>query len=208
MDRFFNSKILPAVTVKNTKDAVKLAHAFLEGGLNVMEITFRTSATIDAIKAIREEIPEMIIGAGTILSPRQIEEAANAGASFGLAPGLNADVVDAAKAFELPFIPGVMTPSEVELALSKGCLIQKLFPAGQLGGVNMIKALSGPYAQTGVQFIPMGGVNTENMQEYLSLESVIAVGGSWLCDHKKINNGQFDLITDDVRDTMARLLKQ
>ncbi|MEQ8472319.1 MAG: bifunctional 4-hydroxy-2-oxoglutarate aldolase/2-dehydro-3-deoxy-phosphogluconate aldolase [Marinoscillum sp.] len=202
------SKILPAVTIENTDQAVKLAQAYAKGGLNLMEITFRTPDTAEAIRAIRLEVPNMIIGAGTILTTGQIEEAVSAGAHFGLAPGFNPKVVDAAQQFELPFIPGVMTPSEVESAFEKGCQIQKLFPINHMGGTNFLKTLNGPFGHTPIRFIPMGGINQHNMLDYLSLKNVIAVGGSWLCDQEKIRTNQFTKISEDVAATMATIIQK
>ena len=153
MDHLFLKKILPAVTFQDSEKAIEVARAILEGGLNVMEVAFRTAEAISSLKKIRAELPEMNIGVGTILSMQQLYEAAESGAQFGLAPGFNPSIVKEALKLNFPFIPGVMTPSDIELALELGCKILKLFPAAQVGGLDMLKSLEGPYQHTGVKFI-------------------------------------------------------
>lgn len=179
-EHFFPERLLPAVTVSDPGQAVEIAEALLEGGLSVMEITFRTAATMDAIQAVGEGVPGMRVGAGTILTPSQIDEAIAAGAQFGLSPGLSRPVVERALERSFPFIPGVSTPSEIEMALGFGLKVLKLFPAEQLGGPAFLRSLQGPYAYTGVSFIPMGGVNLSNLASYSRLKIVRALGGSWL----------------------------
>jgi len=204
MEQYFKQRILPAITLDDPEDAVSLAKAFIDGGLNVMEITFRTNAAIESIRAIRRRFPEFIVGAGTILNSRQIEQAKEAGAHFGLAPGLNMNVIEAAHANKLPFIPGAMSPSEVEKALEQNCNIIKLFPVKMMGGTEMIKALNGPYAHTGAKFIPMGGVNLVNLVDYLAFPNVIAAGGSWLSKKSLIREKQFSEITSLVKKTLKK----
>jgi len=199
MFEFLDKNVLPAVTFERAEDAVKTAEALIKGGMKLMEIPFRTPEAGKAVEAIRKNIPEMVIGAGTLLTADQIKEAADAGAQFGLAPGLNQAVVEAAKSVGMPFIPGVMTPSEVELALALGCNVQKLFPAAQIGGIAMLKALAGPYGHTGVSFLPMGGVNQSNLSEFLAMKNVIAVGGSWVASKDLIKAGDFAQITENAR---------
>ncbi len=207
MKAFFASRILPAVTLEDQTVAIRVAEAILEGGLNIMEVPFRTKDAAASIKSIKDQLPEMIIGAGTILSVSQLHEAQASGAQFGLAPGYNPAVVREAKKLGFPFIPGVMTPSEVELALEAGCLIQKLFPAAQLGGVAMLKALHGPYRHTGVQFIPMGGVSLDNMQEYLSQQNVLAIGGSWLAGKKLLQAGDYESVRRNTAEAVGKVEK-
>lgn len=199
VQNLFLKKLLPAVTLNDADSALSVAEALLEGGLNVMEVTFRTSATAPAIGAIAKEFPEMKIGAGTILSPEQVASAINAGAQFGLAPGFNKEVVRKAEQQEFPFIPGVMTPSEIEKALAMDCEILKLFPVSQVGGTEYIRSIEGPYRHTGIKFLPMGGVNPSNLKSYLECDSVIAAGGSWMTPTKAIENGKFDKVTELVR---------
>lgn len=194
MENFFSRRILPAVTLEDSGKALKVAQAILEGGLNVMEVPFRTAEAVKSIVTVRTELPDMIIGAGTILSVEQLHQAAESGAQFGLAPGFNPSVVKEAIKLNFPFIPGVMTPSEVELALEIGCRILKLFPASQVGGLEMLKALEGPYKHTGVKFIPMGGVNLQNIKAFIQHSMVIAIGGSWLATKKLISENNYNQI--------------
>lgn len=202
MNHFFDKKILPAVTVHDVDSALVLAETFLKGGLDVMEITFRTEVTLSAISAIRKQFPEFRIGAGTILSPDQIPAARDAGAQFGLAPGCHKNVVEAATKHNFPFIPGVMTPSEIEQALEFGCKVLKVFPAGPSGGTAMLKALSGPYHHTGIQFIPMGGVDLANLEDYLALKNVMAAGGSWLAPADLLKKGDVEGILQIVKQSL------
>lgn len=198
-------KILPAVTFLSAGEALDVAKAILKGGLRVLEITFRTEAAAEAITLIRKNLPEMYVGAGTLLSGIQIKKAVEAGAQFGLAPGLNPSVCNEAVKHNLPFIPGVMTPSEIERAAGMGFQILKLFPAAQLDGIGFLKALSEPYGHLQTQFIPMGGVSMHNMNEYLQLKNVIAVGGSWLVKGDFISEKKFDKITELVRGALSRI---
>jgi 2-dehydro-3-deoxyphosphogluconate aldolase / (4S)-4-hydroxy-2-oxoglutarate aldolase len=178
-DLSFVKRILPVVTFYTEDDVLPVAETFLKAGLPVMEIPLRTNIAEKAISSIRKNFPEIYIGAGTLLSETLMQRAIDAGAQFGLSPSLNQTVCNKAAAKNFPFIPGVMTPSEVELACELGFTIQKLFPA-QLLGVPYLQALLGPYEQLPVKFIPMGGVNIKNMNTYLEMKNVIAVGGSWL----------------------------
>lgn len=190
---------MPAVTLDGIEPALLLAEAYLEAGLDVMEITFRTGTAEEAIRAIAKEFPAMAIGAGTILSADQVERAIDAGAQFGLSPGYNRTVTEAALKRDLLFIPGVATPSEIEEALDIGCRLQKLFPVNHLGGSGYIRSLEGPYGHTGLQLIPMSGVNPENLADYLSSPLVAAVGGSWIAPAKLISEGRFSEIRELVK---------
>lgn len=199
MKKLFAKKLLPAVTLNDVDNVCRLAETYLENGLDVMEITFRTDVTTSAIKAISKELPDFKIGAGTILTIEQISEAVDAGAQFGLSPGLNESIVKVAQDQNLPFIPGVATPSEIEQALELGCQTLKFFPAEPMGGVETLKALAGPYKHTAVKFIPMGGIDETNMKDYLELDIVVAVGGSWLAPQKLIQNQDFKKISEAVK---------
>ena len=199
-----NQRILPAVTFSSADEALPVAEAMLRGGLRVMEVTFRTAAAVEAIAIIRKNLPEMCLGAGTLLSVSQLKQAMDAGAQFGLAPGLNPTICKSALDNQFPFIPGVMTPSEIESAAEMGFKILKLFPASQLDGVHFLKALQDPYQSLQLMFIPMGGVSICNMNEYLELKNVIAVGGSWLTKEEFIRAGQFDKITESVKEALLK----
>lgn len=196
---FFKQKLLPAVTLTDTESALSVAEALLNGGLNVMEVTFRTPVTASAISAITKKFPEMNIGAGTILSPEQISTAIDAGAQFGLAPGLNKKVMLRAEEQEFPFIPGIMSPSEIEKALDAGLKTVKVFPASNLGGPSFIQRIESAYRHTGIQFLPMGGINADNLKSYIRYKSVVAAGGSWLAPKELIEQGEFKKITERVR---------
>ena len=195
--------MVPVVVVDDAEAAAPLAEALLAGGLDVMEITFRTPAAADALRRIAAGYPEILLGAGTLLEPGQVLRAREAGAVFGLAPGLNPRILETAAGCGMFFAPGVMTPSEVEQALDLGCNLLKFFPAAAAGGVAMLKAIAGPYAHTGVRFIPTGGIAADNMREYLQLPLVAAVGGSWMVDRALVAAGRWDEITRLTREAVA-----
>ena len=182
MKQILETRIVPVTVIERADDAVPLARALQAGGIPVIEVTLRTPAALDAVRRIAAEAPDVLIGAGTILTPDQVTQAVAAGARFGVAPGLNEAVVRRAAELGMPFVPGVMTPSEIERALELGCRLLKFFPAENAGGAKMLKALAGPYAHTGVKFLPLGGVGPANAAEYLALPVVGAVGGSWLAE--------------------------
>jgi 2-dehydro-3-deoxyphosphogluconate aldolase / (4S)-4-hydroxy-2-oxoglutarate aldolase len=197
-------KILPAVTITVIDQALPVAEAILKGGLQVMEVPFRTKVAPEAISAIRKYFPEMYVGAGTLLSPEQLGLAIASGAQFGLAPGFNPSVCRNALDNDFPFIPGVMSPSEIELASEMNFRILKLFPAAQLDGIRFLKAIMEAYGHLQIQFIPMGGVSLTNMSDYLNLNNVIAVGGSWLTTKELMAAGQFDIISSQVREALLK----
>lgn len=199
------SKLLPAVTVHDADSALHVAEAFLEAGLNSMEITFRTPAASASISAIAKTYPGMHIGAGTLLTADDISAAADAGADFGLSPGFNPDIADKALELDFPFIPGVLSPSEIECAFAAGFDLLKIFPVRSMGGGDYIKNLEGPYLHTGMKFIPMGGVSLENMDSYIKYESVLAVGGSWLNPASLIQQKKYREITKIVRKSLAKI---
>jgi 2-dehydro-3-deoxyphosphogluconate aldolase / (4S)-4-hydroxy-2-oxoglutarate aldolase len=197
-------KILPAVTFSSLDEVLPVTEALLKGGLQVMELPFRTEVAANAIAMIRKHFPEIHVGAGTLLSIMQVKQALDAGAQFGLAPGFNPSICKDALDNDFPFIPGVMTPSEMESAAALDFKILKLFPAAQLDGVRFLKALQDPYEPLQIQFIPMGGVSLSNLHEYLQLKNVIAVGGSWLASRELISGRQFHKITEGVRQALLK----
>ncbi len=203
IDRILAKRIVPVVVLDHVESAEPLAEALLAGGLDIMEITFRTAAAEESIRRIAARFPEILLGAGTLLEKDQVQRARDAGAVFGLAPGLNPNIVAAANEIGLQFSPGVMTPSDVELALSLGCRLLKFFPAEVAGGVGMLKALAGPYGHTGVKFIPTGGVSAGNLSSYLKLPVVAAIGGSWMVDKQLVNEGKWAEITRLTREALA-----
>ena len=185
--------LIPVVTLENAADAVPLASALLRGGLAAAEITFRTSAAARAIAMIREREPGMLTGAGTVLTKDALRDALSAGALFIVAPGFNPSLAEEALAAGVPYIPGVMTPTEIEAAMGLGLTVLKFFPAEAAGGVKMLKSLSGPYA--GVKFVPTGGITPENAGEYLALPNVGCVGGTWLAPGDALAAGDWARVT-------------
>lgn len=193
LQEFYNTGIVPVVVIDNAKDAVPLANALLEGGINIAEVTFRTDAAKDAISNISRECPDVIVGAGTVLTTQQVDEAINAGAKFIVTPGSNPKVIKYCVDNNITIIPGCANPSNVELALENGLNVVKFFPAEQAGGIKYIKAISAPYGN--VRFMPTGGINLENVENYLKEECIIACGGSWMVKKDLILKGEFDKIT-------------
>jgi len=196
MTQFLNSRIVPVGTLDDPKLAVPLAEALLAGGIQTFEITLRNEHTLPAIAAIAAAVPEMQIGVGT---PEQLTQARDAGAQFGVAPGTNPRVVRAATELSLPFIPGVATATDIEIALELGCTLLKFFPATHLGGPAALKSLAAPYLHTGVRFLPLGGVRPDGAAEWLGLEAVGAIGGSWLVARDLVNAEDWDAITKLAR---------
>lgn len=197
--------IVPVVKIDRAEDAVPLARALRNGGINCAEITFRTDAAKESIARISKEFPDMLVAAGTVLTPKQADDAMEAGARFIVSPGLNPLVVKHCIDKGYPIIPGVATPSEVEQGMSLGLTYLKFFPAEAAGGVNMIKSMSAPY--TGVKFMPTGGINVKNAADYLNCKAVFACGGSWMVPSDKIAAGEFDEI-EKMTAEAVKLLKE
>lgn len=202
-ERIQRTGVAAVLVVDRAEDAVPLAHALLDGGIDVLELTLRTEAAIDAIRAIKTEVPQMIVGAGTVLSVEQVQQAAAAGADFALAPGMNPAVVRAAQSAGLPFVPGVATPSDIERALECGCRVLKFFPAEPAGGLTYLKSMAAPYAHLNVRFIPLGGLSAENAGRYLDDPMILAVGGSWIAKRESIAAGDWASITALARQARA-----
>jgi 2-dehydro-3-deoxyphosphogluconate aldolase/(4S)-4-hydroxy-2-oxoglutarate aldolase len=198
-EQIAQNKILPATVVPKADQAVPLAQALLAGGLDIMEVTLRNADAPEAIRLIRANVPAMRCGAGTILSIQDLDTAMESGAEFGLSPGFNPAVVQAAVERSFPFIPGVQTAGEMEQSLTLGCPWVKFFPAEAAGGVKFLKAVSAPYGHTDLRIIPLGGISPDNLADYLALDIVPAVGGSWLGNAKLLNSGDFAKITELTR---------
>jgi len=196
--------IIPVAKLENPAHAIPLAKALLKGGIPCIEITFRSAAAEESIKRISQELPEILVGAGTILTVEQVKSASRAGAKFLVTPGFNSKIVDFAQAEGISIFPGVNSPTNIEAALEKGLKVLKFFPAEQSGGCEMLKAFSGPYQK--VKFIPTGGININNLNDYLSLPNVIACGGSWLVDSKLINSEKFKEIEELTSKTLSNML--
>lgn len=188
-----NSGIVPVVVLDDAKDAVPAANALLAGGITVMEITFRTAAAEASIKAVAENCPDMVVGAGTVITLEQCKTAVNAGAKFIVSPGFRAEVVKWCVENDIPVTPGCVTPTEIMMAMEYGLDVVKFFPANMYGGLKGMKNLSAPFG--GIKFIPTGGVNTENIAEYAAAPYVFAVGGSWVCPKADVAAGNFEKIT-------------
>ncbi len=202
MQEFENRKLVAVCTVADAKDAVPMAEALMRGGITAIELTLRTAAGLDAIKAIRKALPEMYVGAGTVLTPDQVVQAKDAGACFAVAPGTNVKVIQKANEIAIPFGPGIFTPSDIEAALENGCRMLKYFPAASCG-IKHLKAIAAPYKHLGIKFIPLGGVNISNLAEMLSDPLIAAVGGSWLAKSEQIAQGKFDEIEAQAREAAA-----
>jgi 2-dehydro-3-deoxyphosphogluconate aldolase/(4S)-4-hydroxy-2-oxoglutarate aldolase len=200
-ERLAAARIVPVLTASDADVAERACHALLAAGLPVVEIAFRTDAAAAATRRV-SRVGGLLVGAGTILSPEQLEAAVDAGARFAVAPGSNPDVIDAARRAGLPFAPGIATPTEVERARALGCRVLKLFPASLLGGPALLRALSAVYPD--VAFIPTGGITPENLGSYLELPTVLACGGSWICDTALLRERRFDEVERRARDAVAR----
>ena len=193
MERLANSIVVPVVVIDDAKDAVPTAKAMAAGGVDVMEITFRTAAAPDAIKAVSENCPDVLVGAGTIINLEQCKLAVEMGAKFIVSPGYSEEVVAWCVENGIPVAPGCVTPTEIMAALKHGLTMVKFFPANVYGGLNAMKNLSAPFV--GLKFLPTGGVNTANIKEYIDAPFIHAVGGSWVCPKAEIAAGNFEKIT-------------
>ncbi len=193
LNRFSSTGVVPVVVIDRVEDAVPTAKAMLAGGVDIMEITFRTAAGADSIRAVTENCPEVLVGAGTIITLEQCKYAVECGAKFIVCPGFNAEVVSWCVENDIVVCPGCVTPTEIMEAMALGLKIVKFFPANVYGGLTAMKSLSGPFV--GMKFIPTGGVNASNLGEYLDASFIHAVGGSWMCAQKDIAANDFDKIT-------------
>lgn len=191
-ERFEDFGVVPVVVLDDVKDALPLAKALTEGGLPCAEVTFRTEAAEESIKVMAEAYPDMVVGAGTVLTIEQVDAAVKAGAKFIVSPGFDPEIVDYCLEKEIPIFPGCVTPSEVAQAVKRGLKVVKFFPAEPAGGVAMIKAMAAPYNQ--LRFMPTGGIGTQNLKDYLEFNKIICCGGSWMVKADLIKNGEFEKI--------------
>ena len=205
MERLANAGLVPVVVIENAKDAIPTANAMVAGGVDVMEITFRTAAAPDAIRAVAENCPDMLVGAGTIITLEQCKKAVENGAKFIVSPGFNQEVVAWCVANDIAVCPGCVTPTEIMVAMMEGLKVVKFFPANVYGGLNAMKNLSAPFG--GIKFIPTGGVNAQNIGEYITAPFVYAVGGSWVCPKADITAGNFEKITALCAEAKANIAK-
>ncbi len=197
--------IVPVVVIDDVNEALPLAKALIDGGIKCAEVTFRTDAAADAIKRMAEAYPELLIGAGTVITTEQVDIAVEAGAKFIVSPGLNPHIVQYALNKGIVMIPGVCTPSDIEKGLQLGLKVFKFFPAEPSGGLTMVKALAAPYS--GVEFMPTGGINKDNIEKYLSYNKILACGGSWMVNQELIQSGDFSKITELSREIVEIIKK-
>lgn len=201
--KLFETGIIPVVVIDDAKDAVPLAKALYDGGIKAAEVTFRTDAAAEAIKLMSEAYPDMLVGAGTVLSPAQADKAKESGAKFIVSPGLNPVVVKHCREIGVDIIPGISSASEIEQAMSLGLSTLKFFPAEAAGGINMLKSLSAPYKN--IKFMPTGGLNEKNFTDYLALDCVFCAGGGFVANTKLIKEGNFEKIKEIARETVRAL---
>lgn len=201
LGRIARLKLIPEVTLDDVSSAAPLANALCAGGLPCAEVSFRSTVTPECIRAMRLAHPRMLVGAGTVLTIRQVEQAVRAGAQFIVTPCFDPEVVDYCIAKNIPVLPGCVTPSEVAQAVKRGLLAVRFFPAEAFGGVDTIKSLAAPY--TGLRFIPTGGVSLKNLREYLNCGYNIACGGNWMVKSDLIRGGNFDIIQKLTRDAVS-----
>jgi 2-dehydro-3-deoxyphosphogluconate aldolase/(4S)-4-hydroxy-2-oxoglutarate aldolase len=194
------SKIIAVLVIDEVADAVPTAQALLRGGVDMMELTLRTPAALEGLRAVCAEVPEMAAGIGTILNKGQVDEVIAAGAAFGVAPGVNAEVIQYAQNKGLPFGPGIMTPTDIDQSVALGCEVLKFFPAGSSGGLAHLKNIAAPYQHMGLQFIPLGGIKASNMMEYIDSPLVTAIGGSWIAPRDLIAEKNWDQIEANARE--------
>ena len=200
LERVYEIGIIPVIAFNSVDEAIPLCKALMDGGLPAAEVTFRTACAAECIAAMAEAEPEMCVGAGTVLTVEQVEQARAAGAKFIVSPGYNEDVVKHCIDIDLPVLPGTVTPSEVTAAENLGLKVTKFFPAAQYGGLNTIKALAAPFV--GHRFMPTGGVNTANVEEYLSSSAIIACGGTWMVKPALFADGDFSKVEQIAREAM------
>ncbi|OMO33878.1 2-dehydro-3-deoxyphosphogluconate aldolase [Vibrio sp. 10N.222.47.A9] len=194
-------KVIPVIAIDNAEDIIPLGKVLAENGLPAAEITFRSEAAVEAIRLLRESQPDMLIGAGTVLNREQAIAAKEAGATFVVSPGFNPNTVRACQEIGIDIIPGVNNPSTVEAALEMGLTILKFFPAEASGGINMVKSLLAPY--TDIEIMPTGGINPNNIKDYLAIPRVLACGGTWMVDKKLIEEGNWEELAHLTREAVA-----
>ena len=199
-EQFYDYAVVPVVVLDDAEDAAPLAEALVKGGLPCAEVTFRTEAAEESIRIMSEKYPEMLVGAGTVLTTEQVDRAVAAGAKFIVSPGFDPEIVDYCMEKNIPVFPGCVSPSEVAQAVKRGLKVVKFFPAEQAGGLAMLKAMAAPY--TMLKFMPTGGINTKNLKEYLGFSKILCCGGSWMVKGDMIKNKEFDKITEMTQEAV------
>jgi 2-dehydro-3-deoxyphosphogluconate aldolase/(4S)-4-hydroxy-2-oxoglutarate aldolase len=198
-------KIVPVVVIEDPDHACPLAECFLQAGIKTIEVTLRTESALESIRRIADEVPDVIVGAGSLRNASQVEDVVKAGAKYAVAPGATLQLLDAVENADLPFVPGAATPSDMLQLLERGYTVQKFFPAESAGGIDYLKSVGGPLPE--VSFVPTGGVTPELAKDYLALANVFAVGGSWIAPADLLRKGDFDAISGRARDAFA-IVKQ
>lgn len=207
LEAFWPQRIIPIVVLRDSAKAAPVMEALIAAGLDMIDVALRTDASMESIRIIRKEFPDIIVGAGTVFTRRQVHELQELDVSFIVTPGLNEDVVGAARERDLPIIPGVMTPTEVDRARALGLKHLQFFPAEAAGGARMLKGIAAPYLQTGMRFIPTGDITLESLPTYFDLDCVSAVGGTWFVEDSLIEAGNYEEITKRTREAV-RIAKE
>jgi 2-dehydro-3-deoxyphosphogluconate aldolase / (4S)-4-hydroxy-2-oxoglutarate aldolase len=201
--RLIQTRVVPVITIDDPARAAPLAAALADGGLPCAEVTFRTRGAAECLRRMVDARPDVLVGAGTVLTPRQVDEARAAGAAFVVSPGFNAAVVDHCLSHDVPVYPGVCTPTEVEMALGKGLRVVKFFPAEPIGGLPLLRAIAAPYVE--MRFMPTGGITRETVGGWLAFDRVVACGGSWMAPTAWVQSGDFDRVREEAARTVAAL---
>lgn len=199
------SGVVAVVVFDNLETVRPTMQALSNGGITAIELALRTPVALEAIRIVAEEFPHIMIGAGTVIRPEQVQQAKEAGAHFAVAPGLNRKVMDEALRLDFPFAPGITTASDIEAALEYNCKFLKFFPAEKIGGLSYLNATNGPYKYLGISYLPLGGLNSENSKSYLASDIINCIGGSWIAKTNLINNGEFATIEKNATDAMNML---
>lgn len=207
IERLRTSGVVAGFSIEKVEHAVPLCRALHAGGVDCVELMLRSAAGMEAVRAIAANVPEILLGVGTILTPEQAREVKAAGAAFGVAPGMNPRVIKAAQEVGLPFAPGICTPSDLEAAIELGCRFVKLFPAEPMGGVAYLRSMAAPYKHLGIQYFPLGGLNERNMLDYLKEPNVATIGGSWIVKQEMVNKSDWAGITASAA-SVINILKE
>lgn len=202
-DALMQHKLIAVLTIEKKETIYPLIETLYNAGIRIIELTLRTPIAMEAITIIKKDFPDIILGAGTVLSIEQLDAVHALNVDFAVAPGLNPKTIAHAIALEMPFFPGIMTPSEIETAISYGCKILKFFPAGAMGGLSYLKTANAPYTHLGLSYIPLGGMNASNLSEYVASPIISAVGGSWLAPLNLINENNWTQISKNVAEALA-----
>ncbi len=199
------ARLIAVLVVDELESAIPVAESLLKGGVTAMELTLRTPVALEAAAAITAAFPEMMVGIGTVIFPKQVDDAVSAGAAFGVSPGVNPAVIQRAAEAGLPFGPGIMTPTDIDVAIQEGCRLLKFFPAESSGGLAHLSNIAAPYAHLGLKFIPLGGIGSANLMSYLNHDLIAAVGGSWLAPRDVIRAKDWVTIEANARDAMTAI---